>query len=1291
MQYLEAMKKSPALFLAIVSLLAGCAKDSLQGKLPVKGESHTIYGTIADPTRTDLSENGGVWRLNWIEGEQIAVVSGENVFEFDLFEGAGTARAKFTGNADFSQSETRFAVSPYDNSAYSSSDTLYTNYAEELIFNDYTGNVEGSNLMVARTTDSVFAFRNVCAYIALEISSPTEEVIKSLSIFSGSGSDITGPVAVTFDKSGKPSVKMVPTDESGKAITVDCCSAITIGPSTTAKINIPVLPVFPDGFDITIFTDSGKSMSVSSKSGIAAGDILQMPAIEFVPTLAAEVNGVQCYSFDAALDAATDAESEVTIKLLNDCRIGGSGEVYNPYFPVTLDLNGHTLTSMVDRTLRSAKDNKLLIIDDTSSEGKGTITNIGNGDPALKVYGPTLMRGGNIETSYRGVNVYNSWFKITGGSIHTTSSYCIYATKNDSEDVIADSVIVAGEDVTISSEKGCCAYIVRGDFYGYAGKIIAKGNIAVYEYDGHARLYDGIYCQASTNVVAGSRSSAYNSLVSVFGGRYNRTATTNGIIYGHLTTDSTRVTGGFFTDAIGTDYIPAGYQLQAIDTTIEGVNYRACVTEAPEVVATVRIEGGEAVEKATVNDAFDAAITSGRPSVITLLSDCSMVDTIGFNKDCDVTLDLCGKVLTANKRIYLRDAGSKFTVKSSVEGGEILQPSSGAGNAVLVYDGKFLLESGAIKGNSNSSSTVYVQKNGSFEMTGGEISAPEFIPLNVINDAVATIRGGRLSSEDTTENVISITTPAVVNLYGGNFDMPPVSHTGGVKFAGSGTLNIFGGEYSGELSSSCAILNISGGRFIATDRRALRVEGGTVNIDGGYFEAGYKYGTIQSRGASTVIINDGEFIGNGSSIRTLYTGDNAAKSKGNLVVNGGKVTTDGIAVYGYYGSVTVNGGTFSANNVMYAGVSGKVNVFDGYFNILDKDKPYMTGPSAHETVSGGWFVTAPADTLLNPLYKVEAQTTEKDGVTYNYRVIPAEDIPDVCQVNGKGYKTFEQAFNAATEANENVTMKLVGADTVHLVRTMDFTNVNGKEITLDLNGRILNGTVDSLITTKGVLTITDSSPEKSGKVYAAKRRLITLGSKGTINLKGCTVQSARANWALYDSYCSAVVIYGSKASPNAVLNVSDGARIITDNWFKAIWLAYGTLNLENCEVTVHKEQKYKKNGVVQSFHCISTSTGAVVNINEGTSLYSPGNGYAVLYSADVCTVNVNGGYFCGDGIIKCSAARIISYTLNGGLYNCPLDDGQTPKYGTGKSFKPLSSPVTHKHDGVDLTYSYIVE
>lgn len=287
---------------------------------------------------------------------------------------------------------------------------------------------------------------------------------------------------------------------------------------------------------------------------------------------------------------------------------------------------------------------------------------------------------------------------------------------------------------------------------------------------------------------------------------------------------------------------------------------------------------------------------------------------------------------------------------------------------------------------------------------------------------------------------------------------------------------------------------------------------GTSTFEGIAATAG---NTVSSmvRNAGTLTIESGSYAG----------GLNVVKSEegSTLAINGGKFELSYASSQGYtgvifnYGNATITGGEFicSASYVKWAHPQCvATGVVDGY--------------TSSTKITGGTFTNTFKDTTQNIFHGVGKATSdnfEVAGGTFNKSVSSgyfadgltcSSKNPDgtygiataIAQIGSDRYTSLQAAINAVSKKPKTIQL---------LNDTMENVTINAsKQITLDLNGHILNGgtgTAKAAILNKGTVTITDTSAGKTGTIkrddqgVAGETSYYVIDNNGTMTIDQANV------------------------------------------------------------------------------------------------------------------------------------------------------------------------------------------
>ena len=293
--------------------------------------------------------------------------------------------------------------------------------------------------------------------------------------------------------------------------------------------------------------------------------------------------------------------------------------------------------------------------------------------------------------------------------------------------------------------------------------------------------------------------------------------------------------------------------------------------------------------------------------------------------------------------------------------------------------------------------------------------------------------------------------------------------------------------------------------------------------------------------------------------------------------------------------------------------------------------------------------------------------TVADGATVGAEIVGSEPVIEaVAEIDGVGYATLADAIAAA-----------VAGDTITLVADIALENKvtvpADKEITLDLNGYVIDGTdkVRIAIASYGDLTVKDSSDAKTGAIKAG------IGTAGnTINVCGGSfvLESGNIyslnNAFLIDEKAANVTINGGTitAEPNTnksaafyisstsetVLTINDGT-IIGDN---------GILLWDNTTVNINGGSIDAKGRVAIQGNGSNDNTDINISGGEISGYYS------AIYHPQGGTLDITGGTLTGwTGVV-----------VKGGNIN--ISGGEIAGTGEATAYYPVSSGYVDTGDGL---------
>lgn len=239
--------------------------------------------TTEQATKTSLSEN---WSVLWQDADKITVFAGNTAPScYMVSKGAGTASAIFEAVSTSSKGSplsANIAVYPYDAGMTVSSDgtvTLTIPQTQQYVAGGFAPEV---NVMAAATPDvsgESFAFKNLLSIIRVSLTGT--DVIQKL-VFSGNnGEPVCGKATVKPVFGEEPTLSFA--SNAGTTLTLDCGQGVELSSNPTEFI-LAVPPMeYANGFKVTAFSTSGKSMdlTVSGNTVLKRSKVKTAPSAEF--------------------------------------------------------------------------------------------------------------------------------------------------------------------------------------------------------------------------------------------------------------------------------------------------------------------------------------------------------------------------------------------------------------------------------------------------------------------------------------------------------------------------------------------------------------------------------------------------------------------------------------------------------------------------------------------------------------------------------------------------------------------------------------------------------------------------------------------------------------------------------------------------------------------------------------------------------------------------------------------------------------------------------------------------
>ena len=473
-------------------------------------------------------------------------------------------------------------------------------------------------------------------------------------------------------------------------------------------------------------------------------------------------------------------------------------------------------------------------------------------------------------------------------------------------------------------------------------------------------------------------------------------------------------------------------------------------------------------------------------------------------------------------------------------------------------------------------------------------------------------------------------------------------------------------------------------------KATISVQGGTVTVKNGNVAGGTSYYNIEvtkDSNANLTLTDVTATAGNtGSSMidnwgtLTIESGSysgglNVVKSEedSTLAINGGKFELS-YATSGYtgvvfaYGNTTITGGEFVCSITS----TGRWNHPQVIATGMVEGHPSFT------KITGGTFTNKYSDgsNIFRGVGKATSDNFEVSGGTFN-KSVPSSYFADgltcssknsdgtygiataIAQVDSARYTSLQAAITAVKKAGKTVQL---------LNDTTENITINAsKQITLDLNGHILNGgtgNAKAAILNKGNVTITDTSADKTGTIkrddqgVAGETSYYVIDNNGTmvidqanvLNNSGAKGSSLIRNGGV-DSVSSLTINGGTFEQQNFIAVKNDGNGELTING--------GTLTSKQSVVQNWNKAQILGGNLTGIIWTDSwTEAGTVGETVIGGDAHFTGRIYMDVTSPNPSTLKIGGGSLDVAKWTVTSAAAEANSTIavSGGTFTAAVPD-----------------------------------
>lgn len=606
------------------------------------------------------------------------------------------------------------------------------------------------------------------------------------------------------------------------------------------------------------------------------------------------------------------------------------------------------------------------------------------------------------------------------------------------------------------------------------------------------------------------------------------------------------------------------------------------------------------MDQFTVDGSLTITDTGNEPGLLFLTDTMTVngdltIDGAAISSETTVnTLDVYGN-LTMTNAAEVRMKSNNYHVVNIEEGSTLdIDNSSTITGYVENLSANFSWTSGNISGVlHNNTQTAMTISGGHIENYGSNASVQGLVTIangadisgrcNGVSGNI-TMNGGTVSLTNVEGDCVAVTAqnPSVIN--GGIITISSTGKATGVSGAKGVVVNdgTITAQSSRGYSVGVSVDKVNGGTISATasyqdktaigvssirydERYRTEVNGGTITATASNSAGAIGiYRPALVKGDTSVTATSASGFSHGIEQATTIEGNvtvSANSTSGTAealekpgTVNAGTFTassTSGLA-YGMHSDTRsyVYGGTITGSTYgILAETTGTNTVILGENDgSIDTESPEITGGSY--ALSGNSFSFF--DGILKgtaAAYQEGSITAIPDGASYHKEIIDGkencwlEEAPKIYEVDGVGYGSLEEAYDAIT--GNSGTVKLI----------MDATSVavlpgspSDKNVTFDLNGHVF--TTTQPIINNGTMTITDSSQGKTGKIVDDSSSY-AIRNYGTMTVDDITVEATYGS--IYHYSPSTLTINGgsySGSSSSAIYINKNGNgthRYVIDN------------------------------------------------------------------------------------------------------------------------------------------------
>ena len=232
-------------------------------------------------TKTSL---GNDFSVLWSEGDAIAVIQGNNVFEFSLVSGAGTTSGVFIceNHEGFQASQAFQAFYPYRDNLLNEDGNVDFGVVARQNHLTNTFNIDVAPMAAYSASGTSLTFANLFSVLKLQLKGITETV-RSIEVTSMTNANLCGPAVFSFSEEGMPALEGWKLNNSStRTVILDCGEeGVQLKTDEPTDFMIMIPPGVGQGWAVVIKTDNNTYYKSSSQShNVASGKIVVMQSLD---------------------------------------------------------------------------------------------------------------------------------------------------------------------------------------------------------------------------------------------------------------------------------------------------------------------------------------------------------------------------------------------------------------------------------------------------------------------------------------------------------------------------------------------------------------------------------------------------------------------------------------------------------------------------------------------------------------------------------------------------------------------------------------------------------------------------------------------------------------------------------------------------------------------------------------------------------------------------------------------------------------------------------------------------